>query len=1080
MTDANDALLKKVHDEVQKKVDEYSSAGGIWGKPLPLNPDAPFYPLIPTGDSSALGFVDALAKFGRYGVYMGGAYGGGHITPTFKFEDYDLTDPVQWDKFNKELNRYLPEEDGHPRGEFYVKPRELAPRTHADAIAETHDLLQQEANLRYSKAYREAGAKYQDLLQKGADAATLKEAAAKVHQALDAAVAGQKHDYAASDGWITYEFNQLVSDNPYVSVLKNIGRIVFINGFGSEYISQVDFSSDRIGQELGQAFGSKLGGLIAGEGYFKHAVGQSIGSTLGKSIAHTLIGSADGPGVSLLSSTGAGTLLSDLTNESVKQFGVTMKGEWNGDAFKGLSGFLLAEAAQDLGLKGFDAYVATEVGKDITGYVIDKLIATGPVTPEGFAQVISKGPTLNSIGGFFIDTALQYETNKFVGSLLGSIKGTVSMDNRYEGYFAEANALAAQAIGTYIGTQIAGKFLGSIIGEAAGAIGYVLGSATYEILDTLTFGLLDDWFTPDPVGINYTEFNSTTGLLETDFRGSEVHWDRNGSSRKDFVKLWGIANGASDAFTTYVNGVIQSTDAHVDTSQFSRVAEGGTRWNHAAIGYHNHAFQVGRAGRGQTVHSQDINAIVSAAIEYEFSKLLFNGGDLAQIRAIDSWKADTAMKTGAYSTPKPIAFVVPVGESSPQLVRTDKDYILSTSVLGSRIQTAQDYRFYLDNVDTINFLMTQEPNSPFTVGWIATLAQAHTMGLDAPYRISSPTELGTTATNQDDKIYAADGADWLEGGGGNDLIKTYGGNDRVGGGVGNDTIYGGMGNDTISGAAGDDSLMGDAGNDIVYGDDGNDTIKLGNGNDTVRAGAGNDTVDGGAGLDIASLRSNLSEYKITRDGDRLIVSGPEGTDVYTGVELLITDKRAVYFNTSHRVGTFDEDYYLAHNPDVAAAIKAGIYHSGYEHYLAFGKHEGRMAVNSINDPYYNESYYLALNPDVATAVYQGVFQSGYEHYQKWGKAEGRQMSPWFDAQYYLDHNKDVKDAGFDAQTHYNNYGWKEGRSTSPYVDMVAYLKENPDIAAAHINPLYHFVILGQNEGRTMYATTDALPLPLSY
>lgn len=1062
MSDANDNLLKKVHDEVQKKVDEYSSVGGIWGKPLPLNPDAPFYPLIPIGDSSGLGFVDTLAKYGRYGVYMGGAYGGGRITPTFKFENYDLTDPAQWDKFNKEFNRYLPAEDGHSRGEFYVKPRELAPRSQADVLAETHDLLQQEANLRYAKAYREAGAKYQDLLQKGADAATLKTAAAKVHEALDAAVAGQKHDYAASDGWITYEFNQLISDNPYVSVLKNIGRVVFINGFGNEYISKIDFGPEKIGTELGQAFGSKLGGLIAGEGYFKQSVGKSIGSMLGERVAHTLLGGEGGLGQSLLSSTGAGTLLSDLTDETVKQFGVTIEGKWNANAFKGFSGFLLNEAAQHLGLKGFDAYLATEVSKDVTGYVIDTLVKSGPVTPEGFASVITKNPTLASIGGFFVDTVLDYSTNKFVGSLVGSIKGSVSMDNRYEGYFAEAHAVAAQAIGTYIGTSIGGSFLGSILGDLAGGIGYVLGSLQYEVLDKLTFGLLDDWFTPDPVGINYTEFNSAKGLLETDFLGSQQHWDRNGSSRTAFIKLWEIANGASDAFTTYVNGVIQSLEAHVDTSQFSRVAEGNTRWNHAAIGYHNHAFQVGRAGRGQTVHSQNINAIVSAAIEYEFSKLLFISGDLAQVRAIDSWKADTAMKVGSSNA------------------RVDADYMMSASVLGSRIQVAQDYRYYLDNIETINFLMTQEPDSPFTVGWIATLAQAHQMGLDAPYRISSPTALGTTATNENDKIYAADGADWLDGAGGNDLIKTYGGHDRVGGGTGNDTIYGGTGNDTISGGTGDDSLMGDAGNDIVFGDDGNDTIQLGNGNDTVRAGAGNDTVDGGAGLDIASLRADLSEYKIARDGDRLLVSGPDGNDVYTGIELLITDKRAVFFNTSHRVGTFDEDYYLKHNPDVAAAIKAGIFHSGYEHYTAFGQREGRMVVNSINDPYYNESYYLALNPDVATAVYQGTYQSGYEHYLKWGKAEGRQMSPWFDAQYYLDHNKDVKDAGLDPQMHFNTYGYKEGRNPSPYVDMTAYLKANPDIAAAQINPLYHFVILGQNEGRTMYATTDALPLPLSF
>jgi hypothetical protein len=38
---------------------------------------------------------------------------------------------------------------------------------------------------------------------------------------------------------------------------------------------------------------------------------------------------------------------------------------------------------------------------------------------------------------------------------------------------------------------------------------------------------------------------------------------------------------------------------------------------------------------------------------------------------------------------------------------------------------------------------------------------------------------------------------------------------------------------------------------------------------------------------------------------------------------------------------FDEDWYLAANPDVAAAVAAGIYASGYEHYVLAGQAEGR-------------------------------------------------------------------------------------------------------------------------------------------
>lgn len=47
-------------------------------------------------------------------------------------------------------------------------------------------------------------------------------------------------------------------------------------------------------------------------------------------------------------------------------------------------------------------------------------------------------------------------------------------------------------------------------------------------------------------------------------------------------------------------------------------------------------------------------------------------------------------------------------------------------------------------------------------------------------------------------------------------------------------------------------------------------------------------------------------------------------------------------------------------------------------------HEGSPAMNE-----FDEAYYLAQNPDVSAAVKAGVFQSGIEHYQKHGKCEGR-------------------------------------------------------------------------------------------
>jgi hypothetical protein len=41
---------------------------------------------------------------------------------------------------------------------------------------------------------------------------------------------------------------------------------------------------------------------------------------------------------------------------------------------------------------------------------------------------------------------------------------------------------------------------------------------------------------------------------------------------------------------------------------------------------------------------------------------------------------------------------------------------------------------------------------------------------------------------------------------------------------------------------------------------------------------------------------------------------------------------------------------------------------------------------------FSESEYLTLYPDVAAAVKAGTFKSGYEHYEKHGKSEGRSIN----------------------------------------------------------------------------------------
>lgn len=129
---------------------------------------------------------------------------------------------------------------------------------------------------------------------------------------------------------------------------------------------------------------------------------------------------------------------------------------------------------------------------------------------------------------------------------------------------------------------------------------------------------------------------------------------------------------------------------------------------------------------------------------------------------------------------------------------------------------------------------------------------------------------------------------------------------------------------------------------------------------------------------------------------------------------------------------FDENYYLANNPDVKAAVDAGTFTSGLQHFQQIGLAEGRVLVS----PYYDEQFYLRANPDVATSVSNGTFKSGLQHYIQVGEAERRSAGA-FNETGYLNLYPDVA-AAVDAGTyssglqHYIQVGQFEANRTSAF------------------------------------------------
>lgn len=169
---------------------------------------------------------------------------------------------------------------------------------------------------------------------------------------------------------------------------------------------------------------------------------------------------------------------------------------------------------------------------------------------------------------------------------------------------------------------------------------------------------------------------------------------------------------------------------------------------------------------------------------------------------------------------------------------------------------------------------------------------------------------------------------------------------------------------------------------------------------------------------------------------------------------------------------FDENYYLAANPDVAAAVASGDFSNGFEHFNLFGNLESR-------DPsaLFDASEYRDLNTDVAAAIEAGII-TALDHFLNVGQFENRNPQPLFDTGFYLAQNPDVAAAiardELTAYQHFVMFGQLEGRDPSLLLDTDFYLQQNPDVVEAIANgtiasAFEHFSLFGSLEERASTA-----------
>jgi hypothetical protein len=175
---------------------------------------------------------------------------------------------------------------------------------------------------------------------------------------------------------------------------------------------------------------------------------------------------------------------------------------------------------------------------------------------------------------------------------------------------------------------------------------------------------------------------------------------------------------------------------------------------------------------------------------------------------------------------------------------------------------------------------------------------------------------------------------------------------------------------------------------------------------------------------------------------------------------------------------FDPGFYLARNPDVASAVRAGAM-TAEDHFRRWGDAEGRSG-NAVFDA----RVYLDDNPDVRDAV-RGGRLTAFAHFEHFGQFEDRTPSQAFSPRDYLDDNPDVRAAAraraLSAAEHFLHHGQFEDRLPFRGFDRSSYLQDNPDVAnavrAGLTTAVAHFTNFGRFENRRVATATPVATQP---
>lgn len=157
---------------------------------------------------------------------------------------------------------------------------------------------------------------------------------------------------------------------------------------------------------------------------------------------------------------------------------------------------------------------------------------------------------------------------------------------------------------------------------------------------------------------------------------------------------------------------------------------------------------------------------------------------------------------------------------------------------------------------------------------------------------------------------------------------------------------------------------------------------------------------------------------------------------------------------------FDEDFYLARNPDVASGVRDGVFDSGFMHYCESGFRS--RAPHWL----FSEDEYFRVNPDLSPrSVREAGFANGYDHYLTEGDRAWRVGHPFFDPDLFRAECEAHQLRGAHGHGGFAFFLGTAGAAalrTSWYFDPAWYLAQYPVVAEAlargeYTHPLHHYL-----------------------